>query len=210
MERQGFVFPGGPQWLTGVDDLRELWSLTGRDLAGDVGLRRVESSTIFRWTDGKTIELPLSDGMGGPVGSAMTPADVAGFHACVEHGAALRLEQDRAGIARTGRLANAPDLIRNRSWQTIRRAIAAFVPDRHLGDALAALSFAQGANPFQAGALLGFDLKRARSQGIWAVSGGLGALFDGLRRSSSGRAGRCNWAALSRTSRRSAIGRWRC
>ena len=74
-ERDGFTFEGGPAAISDPAAFRELWSLTGEDMADAVPLHEVAPAWRCSWPDGAVLDLPPD-----PAQLArIAPEDVAGF-----------------------------------------------------------------------------------------------------------------------------------
>src|SRR5690606_37090054 len=55
-QREGFTFDAGPTVITDPDCLRELWALTGHDMAEDVELMPVSPFYRLSWPDGTSFD----------------------------------------------------------------------------------------------------------------------------------------------------------
>ncbi|NDS33367.1 FAD-dependent oxidoreductase, partial [Klebsiella pneumoniae] len=51
-EKDGFTFDAGPTVITAPEALRELWQLSGHDMAADVKLKPVTPFYRLSWPDG--------------------------------------------------------------------------------------------------------------------------------------------------------------
>ena len=55
-EKEGFIFDAGPTVITDPDCLRQLWALSGADIARDVELVPVSPFYRLSWPDGTTFD----------------------------------------------------------------------------------------------------------------------------------------------------------
>ena len=55
-ERDGFTFDAGPTVITDPDCLRELWQLSGHEMAWDVTLEPVTPFYRLNWADGTNFD----------------------------------------------------------------------------------------------------------------------------------------------------------
>src|SRR3546814_21117681 len=60
-EQGGFTFDAGPTVISYPDGLRELWALSGRDMADDVTLVPVSPFYRLHWIDGTHFEYSNDD-----------------------------------------------------------------------------------------------------------------------------------------------------
>ena len=60
-QKDGFTFDAGPTVLTDPQALRELWGLTGRDIAEDVELLPVQPFYRLNWRDGTSFDYSNDD-----------------------------------------------------------------------------------------------------------------------------------------------------
>jgi phytoene desaturase len=60
-EKDGFTFDAGPTVITDPPCLRELWELTGHDMAEDVELMQVSPFYRLNWPDGTQFDYSNDD-----------------------------------------------------------------------------------------------------------------------------------------------------
>ena len=77
-ERDGFTFDAGPTVITDPDCLRELWALSGNDMAADVTLKPVMPFYRLNWPDGTNFDYSNDEAALNHAIAGLDPADVAG------------------------------------------------------------------------------------------------------------------------------------
>ena len=80
-ERDGHVFDAGPTVITDPDCLRDLWALSGTDMAADVELVPVTPFYRLSWPDGTVFDYSNDDARLNEQIAALHPDDVAGYRA---------------------------------------------------------------------------------------------------------------------------------
>ena len=89
-QQDGFTFDAGPTVITDPACLRELWALTGHDMAADVELMPVMPFYRLNWPDGTQLRLFERRGRSCAREIArLDPADIAGYDAFLEYSAAV-------------------------------------------------------------------------------------------------------------------------
>ena len=84
-EKQGYTFDAGPTVITDPDCLRELWALTGADMAVDVTLVPVHPFYRLGWPDGTTFDYSNDDDALDAQIARLDPADVAGYRRFLDY-----------------------------------------------------------------------------------------------------------------------------
>ncbi|TPE46459.1 phytoene desaturase [Amaricoccus solimangrovi] len=182
---QGHVFDAGPTVITDPDSLRELWGLSGQDMARDVTLLPVSPFYRLLWDDGRRFDyLGDAEGLEAQI-AAFDPADVAGyrrFHAYAE-------EVYREGYLRLGAvpflrfrqmLSAAPVLVRLEAYRSVHSLVARFIRDPHLRQAFSFHTLLVGGNPFSTSAIYALIHALERRGGVWFAKGGTNALVAGM------------------------------
>lgn len=179
--RDGFTFEAGPGAIADPDPLRELWSLTGEDMADDLAFSEVAPAWHCTWPDGTALDLPADPAQLGRV----APDDAAGY----QDFAAWLAESRGDGWRRIaeqpqGRLLSAfdavPALLRHQGWRSGAGLAARLVKEPRLREALSFPLLLAGADPFAASAL---HLIGQVAPGIgpaWWPQGGMGRLVAAL------------------------------
>lgn len=185
-QRDGFTFDAGPALVTHPAALRELWELTGHDMAADVELLPVQPVCRFSWPDGTQFDFTSDEGELRRQIARIDPGDIAGYDALLAHHAALRrecgdvLHVDRApGIAAA--LAAAPALARHRAWLSEYETVSRFVRHAKLRQALSVHALLAGANPLSARTAYS-PLTDPHARGAWWPRGSTNRLAAGMLR----------------------------
>jgi len=180
-QQDGFTFHAGPAAIADPAPLRELWSLTGEDLADRLALVELAPAWRCSWPDGSVLDLPAD-----PAQLArLAPDDLAGYEEFLEWCAASRgdgwqrLAQSAPGNLLTA-LQSLPAVLRHKGWRSAAGLAASLVRSDRLREALTVPLLGAGANPRSAPALqlLG-QLPPALGPAWWPL-GGMGALVDAL------------------------------
>lgn len=179
--RDGFTFQAGPAAIADPAPLRELWSLTGEDLADRLQLVEVAPAWRCSWPDGSALDVPID-----PAQLArIAPDDLSGYEEFREWCAASRgdgwqrLADDPPGNS-LAVLKSVPALLRHRGWRSALGLTGSLVRSEKLREALTVPLLAVGANPRSTPALqlLG-QLPPALGPAWWPL-GGMGSLVDAL------------------------------
>lgn len=182
-QRDGFTFDAGPAVIADPAPMRELWSLTGQDLADDLKLLEVVPAWRCNWPDGTLLDLPID-----PAQLArFAPEDLAGAEEFAQWCEASRasgwqrLAEQGQGSALAA-LDALPALIRHHGWRSASGMAAHLVKEPHLRQALALPVLLAGGNPGTASALhlLG-QIPPPPGHGWWP-EGGMARLIEAMTR----------------------------
>lgn len=181
--RDGFLFNDGPGALSDPAPWRELWALTGEDLADAVPLLEVGPAWRCTWPDGSVLDLPPEPAQL----IRFAPDDEAGYEDFVAWRADSR-------AATWERLAELPQrrpralldalgpVLRHHGWRSAAGLAASLVRSQRLREALAFPALLSGGNPYRTPALA---LLGQLSPGLgpaWWPEGGMGRLVAALVR----------------------------
>jgi phytoene desaturase len=185
--KHGFTFEEGPSLLADPAPLRELWSLTGADLAESITLSEVTPACRYSWTDGAQFDLGVSEAELARQLARLAPDDLAGFEELRRWAAIARIDGwQRLGESALDSPAAAlralPALVRSHGWRSAWSLVASHVKDPHLREALSFPVLQTGANPFAASALHLLGQLQPGSQGGWWPMGGMVALAEAMAR----------------------------
>lgn len=182
---QGHVFDAGPTVITDPDSLRELWALSGQDMARDVTLLPVSPFYRLLWADGRQFDyVGDSAGLEAQI-AAFDPADVAGYHRFHDYAEAVY----REGYLRLGTvpfldfrqmLQAAPALVRLEAYRSVHSVVARFIRDPHLRQAFSFHTLLVGGNPFSTSAIYALIHALERRGGVWFAQGGTNRLVAGM------------------------------
>jgi len=184
-ERQGYTFDAGPTVITDPDCLRELWALTGADMAADVTLVPVDPFYRLSWPDGTTFDYGNDDDRLEEQIARLDPADVAGYRRFLDYSAGVYREGyeklgaipflDFASMVRA-----APQLARYQAWRSVYSIVSSFVQSDKLRQALSFHTLLVGGNPLSTSAIYALIHKLERDGGVWFAMGGTNALIRGM------------------------------
>jgi phytoene desaturase len=181
----GFVFDGGPTVITAPPCLEELFAVAGRRLADHVELIPVAPFYRLVWPDGDRFDYSGdTDHMIAQI-RRRNPADAEGYRRFIEYSRAV-FDAGYTELASTPFLRFrdmvrvAPELIRLRADRSVYGAVARFVRDEHLRQALSFHSLLVGGNPFDTSAIYALIHHLERKWGVFFPRGGTGALVAAL------------------------------
>jgi phytoene desaturase len=186
-KRDGFTFDAGPTVITDPPCLRELWALSGQDMAADVDLVPVMPFYRLDWPDGTRFDYSNDEAALRAEIARLNPADVDGYdrflryskgvyeQGYVKLGAAAFL--DFASMIRA-----APALMKYRAWRSVYRVVSSYVADERLRQALSFHTLLVGGNPMTTSAIYALIHTIEKQGGVWYARGGTNALVAGLVR----------------------------
>lgn len=184
-ERDGFVFDAGPTVITDPDCLRELWALSGRDMAEDVTLVPVTPFYRLNWHDGTSFDYSNDEPALMREIARLEPADAAGYQRFLQYSAGVYTEgYKKLGHATfldiSSMLKAAPDLARYQAWRSVYSIVSRFVKNEKLRQALSFHTLLVGGNPFTASAIYALIHKLEKEGGVWFAKGGTNRLVAGM------------------------------
>ncbi len=183
---QGFTFDAGPTAITDPASLRELWGLTGHDMAADVELMPVAPFCRLTWPDGTHF-----DESGDAIAmrrevTRLAPGDLGGYETFLDHVWELDREMrphfgvrpfpDLSALRRA-----VPSIVRQRAWRSAYATAATFVENEKLRQVLSFRALSTGGNPMTAGVVCA-QASDGRENGVWWARGGLSRLASGMLR----------------------------
>jgi phytoene desaturase len=186
-EKDGYVFDAGPTVITDPNCLRELWELTGADMAADVELLPISPFYRLSWPDGTVFDYLNDEARLTEQIRALDPADVEGYAKFLRYAAGVYVE----GYEKLGHvafldfrsmLAAAPKLARYQAWRSVYSVVAGFVRNEKLRQALSFHTLLVGGNPMTTSAIYALIHKLERDGGVWFAKGGTNALVAGMVR----------------------------
>jgi phytoene desaturase len=186
-EKEGHVFDAGPTVITDPDCLRQLWTLSGADMAEDVSLVPVTPFYRLSWPDGSIFDYSNDDRLLDDQIEALDPADVAGYRRFLEYSAGVYAEgYEKLGAVPflhfKSMLTAAPALARYQAWRSVYSIVSGFVRNEKLRQALSFHSLLVGGNPTTTSAIYALIHKLERDGGVWFALGGTNALVAGMVR----------------------------
>jgi phytoene desaturase len=186
-EKDGHVFDAGPTVITDPDCLKELWALTGSDMAADVELVPVSPFYRLSWPDGTTFDYLNDDKRLTEQIAALDPRDVDGYRRFLDYSAGVYVEgYEKLGAVPfldfRSMLRAAPALARYQAWRSVYSMVSSFVRSEKLRQALSFHTLLVGGNPLTTSAIYALIHKLERDGGVWFARGGTNALVKGMVR----------------------------
>lgn len=186
-QRDGFTFDAGPTAICDPAALRELWSLTGHDMAADVELLPVTPLRRLSWPDGTSFDWSEDPAALRREIARLDPGDIAGYDAFLAYAESAWREVyvrmatepflDAASAVRA-----APAMLKLRAWRGLDAIVSKFVRHPRLREALSFPALAVGGNPLTASAVLALGHALEQRGGLWWARGGVNRLVAGLVR----------------------------
>jgi phytoene desaturase len=186
-EEQGFTFDAGPTVITAPNCIEELFLEAGRRMEDYVTLLPVRPFYRLSWPDGDSFDYTGSPAEMEEQIARRNPRDVAGYRAFVEYARKVFVKgYEELGATPFLRFADmirvAPELARLRADRSVYQAVAGFVADDHVRQALSFHSLLVGGNPYETSAIYTLIHYLERKWGVFFPKGGTGALVRGLVR----------------------------
>jgi len=184
-ERDGFTFDAGPTVITDPACLKELWALSGRDMASDVTLKPVFPFYRLNWPDGTNFDYSNDEaGLTAEI-ARLDPQDVAGYARFLDYSAGVF----REGYEKLGQVAfldfasmikAAPALARYQAWRSVYSIVSSFVKSEKLREALSFHTLLVGGNPMTTSAIYALIHKLEKDGGVWFAMGGTNRLVAAM------------------------------
>jgi phytoene desaturase len=186
-ERDGFVFDAGPTVITDPSCLRELWALSGRDMADDVKLMPVSPFYRLNWPDGTIFDYSNNEASLHREIARLSAEDLAGYSEFLEYSAGVY--QD--GYVRLGHvpfldfgsmLRAAPGLLKHQAWRSVYSMVSSFMKNEKLREAFSFHTLLVGGNPMTTSAVYSLIHKLEVDGGVWWAKGGTNQLVAAMVR----------------------------
>ena len=186
-ERDGFTFDGGPTVVTDPDCLKELWALSGHDIAKDVELVPVKPFYRLNWPDGTNFDYSNDHGELFAEIAKLNPKDVEGYQRFLEYSAGVYEE----GYVKLGTvpfldfksmLKAAPALAKKQAYRSVYSMVSSFVENEKLREALSFHTLLVGGNPMKTSSIYALIHKLEMDGGVWWTKGGTNRLIAGMVR----------------------------
>ena len=186
-EREGFTFDAGPTVITDPDCLRELWALSGHEMASDVELMPVMPFYRLNWTDGTTFDYSNDEPTLRREIARVAPQDMGGYDEFLRYSAGVWQEGyvklgHEAFLDFASMIKAAPALARYQAWRSVYSMVSSYVKDEHLREALSFHTLLVGGNPMTTSAIYALIHKLEKDGGVWWARGGTNKLAQGMAR----------------------------
>lgn len=184
-ERQGFVFDAGPTVVTDPPCLKELWELSGSDMADDVDLIPVMPFYRLNWPDGTNFDYSNDEAALNTEIAKLNRADVAGYARFLEYSKGVYEE----GYVKLGSAAfldfasmikAAPALMKYQAWRSVYSIVSSYVQDERLRQALSFHTLLVGGNPMSTSSIYALIHTIEKDGGVWFARGGTNRLVAGM------------------------------
>ena len=185
--RDGFTFDGGPTVITDPPCLKELWSLSGSDMARDVELVPVTPFYRLDWPDGSHFDYSNDEaGLRAEI-ARLSPRDVAGYERFLDYSAGVFHEgYEKLGhvpfLDFASMLKAAPALARYQAWRSVYSVVSSYVQDERLRQAFSFHTLLVGGDPRKTSSIYALIHKLEKDGGVWFAKGGTNALIAGMVR----------------------------
>ena len=184
-ERDGFTFDAGPTVITDPACLKELWALSGRDMAEDVTLDPVLPFYRLNWADGTNFDYTNDDAVLFREIAQLNPDDVEGYKKFLTYSAGVFHEgYEKLGhvgfLDFTSMIKAAPALAKYQAWRSVYSMVSSFVKNEKLREALSFHTLLVGGNPMTTSAIYALIHKLERDGGVWFARGGTNRLVAGM------------------------------
>jgi len=186
-EKDGFTFDAGPTVITDPPCLKELWELTGHDIAEDVELMRVMPFYRLNWPDGTNFDYSNDEAELNAEIAKLNPDDVVGYQRFLEYSARVYEE----GYLKLGTvpfldfktmLKAAPALIKEQAWRSVYSMVSSYIQHPKLREAFSFHSLLVGGNPMNTSSIYALIHKLEKDGGVWWARGGTNRLIAGMVR----------------------------
>jgi phytoene desaturase len=186
-QKDGFTFDAGPTAIVDVAHLRELWELTGHDMAADVELMPVTPYYRLSWPDGTSFDYSNDPQALRREIVRLAPGDLGGYEAFLDYSAELCREgRQPLGMQRFPDLASmvrtVPALVKQRAWRGVYDTAARFVESEKLRQMLSVHTLLVGGNPLTVSGIYALMHGPESNGGVWWVRGGINRLAAAMLR----------------------------
>ncbi len=186
-EKDGFTFDGGPTVITDPPCLKELWQLTGHDIAEDVELINVMPFYRLNWPDGTNFDYSNDENELNAEIAKLNPDDVIGYQHFFEYSERVHEE----GYVKLGHkpfldfksmLKAAPALVKEQAWRSVYSMVSKYIEHPKLREAFSFHSLLVGGNPMKTSSIYALIHKLEKEGGVWWARGGTNRLIAGMVR----------------------------
>ena len=184
-EREGFIFDAGPTVITDPPCLKELWELSGHNMAEDVELMPVMPFYRLNWPDGTNFDYSNDEEQLNSEIAKLNPEDVAGYAKFLEYSAGVHEEGykklgTKAFLDFSSMIKAAPALMKYQAWRSVYSMVSSFVKSEKLREALSFHTLLVGGSPMKTSAIYALIHKLEKDGGVWFAKGGTNRLVAGM------------------------------
>ena len=184
-EKEGYKFDGGPTVITDPDCLKELFTLSGKNIEDYVTLLPVYPFYRLQWEDGDTFDYGNNIPDLERQIAERSPEDVEGYRRFYKYSK----EVYREGYEKLGTvpfmkfsqmLGAAPALIKLQAQRSVYSIVSKFIKNEKLRQAFSFHTLLVGGDPFKTSSIYTLIHALEREGGVWFAKGGTGALIKGM------------------------------
>ena len=184
-EKDGHTFDAGPTVITDPDCLRELWALTGHDMAEDIEIMPVMPFYRLNWPDGTNFDYSNDEEQLFREIAELNPTDVAGYQRFLDYAEGVYEE----GYVKLGHvpfldfksmMKAAPALAKKQAWRSVYSIVSSFVENEKLREALSFHTLLVGGNPMKTSSIYALIHKLEKDGGVWWAKGGTNRLIAAM------------------------------
>ncbi len=207
----GFCFDAGPTVITAPSCLEELFAVSGKPLSDLVELIPNDPFYRIQWSDGERFDYwGDSERLSAEI-VRLSESDLEGYRAFYRYSEEVFDTGYRGLVAEPflklrDMLRVAPSLLRLRADRSVYRTVARFVRSERLRQVLSFHSLLIGGHPFASSSIYTLIHFLERSEGVFFVRGGTGALVQAMVERFVELGGRLRLSTPVRRIRRSAAG----
>ncbi|WP_234024789.1 phytoene desaturase [Tsuneonella amylolytica] len=186
-ERDGFTFDAGPTVITDPDCLKELWALSGHDIADDVELMPVMPFYRLNWPDGVNFDYSNDEaGLRAEI-DRVAPGDYPGYEDFLRYSAGVFEEGylklgDKPFLDFASMMKAAPALAKYGAWRSVYSVVSGYVKSEKLREALSFHTLLVGGNPMTTSSIYALIHKLEKDGGVWWARGGTNRLVAAMVR----------------------------
>ena len=184
-KQKGYTFDAGPTVITDPACLRELWELSGHDMAASVELIEVKPFYRLIWNDGTKFDYSNDDELLNSEIAKLNPADIPGYARFLEYSRGV-FEDGYVKLGSVPFLSlwsmvkAAPALIKHQAWRSVYSMVSGFVHNEKLRQALSFHTLLLGGNPMKTSSIYTLIHALEKEGGVWFAKGGTNALVSGM------------------------------
>lgn len=184
-EKDGFTFDAGPTVITDPDCLRELWHLSGHNMADDIELMPVSPFYRLNWMDGTQFDYSNDEVALGREIARIAPEDIAGYEEFLRYSAGVYQE----GYVKLGHvpfldfqsmIKAAPALARHQAWRSVYSIISSYIQNDKMRQALSFHTLLVGGNPMTTSGIYALIHTLEKDGGVWWAKGGTNRLIAAM------------------------------
>ena len=171
--------------ITDPDCLRELWALSGRDMAADIDLVPITPFYRLNWPDGTNFDYSNDDVLLKREITKLNPDDVAGYARFLDYSAGVFHEgYEKLGTVAfldfASMLKAAPALAKYQAWRSVYSIVSSYVQNEKLREALSFHTLLVGGNPMTTSSIYALIHKLEKDGGVWFAKGGTNRLVAAM------------------------------